>query len=286
MKLLYPEEHFKCLNYDKGGNSALEILNVSKGRMIKRDLHDTEIVFIINGKLTLSYGKIVDAEVPAGKVMLFPPGSHLQATITEDAQIIVCRIKGIVQLCECVSLKQVFAYESKPGDNDFNMLDINEKLYKFIDFFTECAEDGLKCGYYFETKMKELFFLLRAYYPKEELRSFFTPLLSSDSNFTYLIYKNYRKVKNVRELAELSLYSESGFKKQFSRVFGTSASEWLRNQKAALIFHDLNCSSLSIKELANIYAFSSVSSFTNFSQQMFGKTPGQIRNQRTEQLEK
>lgn len=95
-----------------------------------------------------------------------------------------------------------------------------------------------------------------------------------------LMYQNYRGVKNVRELAGLSLYSESGFKKQFQKVFGSPPSDWLRTQKASLIFHDLNCSDLSIKELSDKYEFATVSSFTTFCQHLFGKTPGQIRSKK------
>jgi AraC-type DNA-binding domain-containing proteins len=282
MSILYSKEHFSCYNYEKGKNASLEILKVEKGGLIERDLFTSEIVFVIKGNFILNYGKVIDLEVTNGKVMFFPPGSHVHADVKEDTLIIVCRIRGVISLCECVSLEHVFLYPENELNvkNDFHMLNINDKLEKFIDFVIECAGDGLKCSYYFETKMKELFFLLRAYYPKEELRAFFSPLLSHNSKFMNLMYQNYRNAKNIKDLAEVSLYSESGFKKQFQKVFGTSASDWLRNQKASLIFHDLNCSEMSIKELTDKYDFSSVSSFTTFCQNMFEKTPGQIRSKK------
>lgn len=283
MTLLYPHEHFSCYNYEKGKNAALEILKVAKGGAFERDLYDTEIVFVIEGKFTLSYGKIVNMEIPGGKIMLFPPGSHVHATVLEDTHIIVCRIRGLVHLCECVSLEHIYENDQELK-KEFHMLDINERINQYIHFFISCVNDGLKCGYYFETKMKELFFLLRAYYTKDDLAGFFSPLLSNDSKFMNLMYRNYRHVKSVHELADISMYSESGFKKQFHRVFGTSASDWLRNQKASLIFHDLNCSTLSIKELTDKYDFSSVSSFTTFCQSKFGAPPGQIRARIKDQL--
>lgn len=275
-------EHFNCFNYEKGKNVSLEILRVDKGKFIERDLFTTEIVFVIEGNIILNYGKVVDLEVTNGKVLFFPPGSHVHAEVMENSQIIVCRISGIVSLCECVSLEHIFSHTKREISvkNDFHMLTINDKLEKFVSFLIECAGDGLKCSYYYETKMKELLFLLRAYYSKEELKAFFSPLLSNNSQFMNLMYQNYRNAKNVKDLAELSLYSESGFKKQFQKVFGTSASEWLRSQRGSLIFHDLNCSEMSIKELSDKYDFSSVSSFTTFCQNMFGKTPGQIRSKK------
>lgn len=160
------------------------------------------------------------------------------------------------------------------------MLTINDRIYKFVELMQECVDDGLKCEYYFEIKIKELFFLLRTYYSKEELLGFFSPLLSHNARFMNLMYQN-RNAKSVYELVDISMYSESGFKKQFQKVFGTSASTWLRNQKASLIYRDLHCSELSIKELADKYDFSSVSSFSTFCQSKFELPPGQIRARKT-----
>lgn len=286
MSILYPQEHTSCFNYEKGKNASLEILRVEKGGRIERDLYSTEIVFVIKGRFILNYSKVIDREITKGKFMLFPPGSHVHAEVTEETDIIVCRIRGMVQLCECMPLKQLYPLDSPCFEkySGFHVLDINEKLDKFISFMIECAEDGLRCSYYFETKMKELFFLLRAYYTTEELRALFASVMCHDARFMYLMYEHHRNVKSVSELAEIARYSESGFKKQFQRVFGTSPSDWLRNQKASHIFHDLNCSEESIKELSDKYDFASVSSFTTFCQNMFGKTPGQIRNIREQPL--
>lgn len=282
MELLYPQEHLSCYNYDKGQNARLEILKVPAGEKIIRDMVDTEIVFVIDGCFTVSYGKNTHIDVPKGKILFYPPGSHVEATVIEDAHIIVCRVRGVVQLCECLPLEKLYREYGNKKTDGFTMLDINERIYRYIENFVDCVNDGLRCSYYYATKMKELFFMLRAYYSKEELAAFFSPLLGKDSQFMNLMYQNFRNVKSVQELANLSMYSSSGFKKQFTRVFGTSASEWLSDQRASLIFQDLNHSSLSLKELADKYDFSSVSSFSNFCLSKFGKPPGKIRPKSTE----
>ncbi|NDV64841.1 AraC family transcriptional regulator [Bacteroides sp. 224] len=277
MTILYPQEHFSCYNYEKGQNAALEILKREAGYTIVRDLVDTEIVFIIDGHFKLSYSKFVNLDITKGKILFFPPGSHVKAEVTEDAHLIICRVRGILQLCECLPLEHLHKEYEEKKNNEFYMLDINKRIYSFIENFVDYVNDGLRCNHFFATKMKELFFLLRAYYQKEELAAFFAPLMSRDAKFMNLMYKNYRNVKSVQELADIAMYSSSGFKKQFNRVFGTSASEWLSDQKAALVFQDLNNSDLHIKELADKHGFSSVSSFTNFCQNKFGISPGRIR---------
>lgn len=277
MELLYPSEHFSCYNYEKGQNAAFEILKCKAGYVIEKDLVDTEIVFIVDGHLTLSYGKYIDLNIMKGKILFFPPGSHIKAGLIDDAYIIICRIRGVLQLCDCLPFEKLYREYGKSNKDEFYMLDINKRIDDFIEHFVECVEDGLRCSYYFRTKMKELFFLFRAYYTKEQLADFFSPLMSKNSQFMNLMYRNYRKVKNVQQLVDISMYSSSGFKKQFNKVFGTSASEWLSEQKAALIFQDLNDSSLSIKEIAEKYDFSSVSSFSSFCMNKFGFSPGKIR---------
>lgn len=277
MKILYPKEHFSCYNYEKGRNAALEILERDAGFVIERDLVYNEIVFVVKGRFSLSYSKFINLDIHEGKILFFPPGSHVKVEMLEDTQIIICRIRGVVQLCECLPLEYLHQKYKDIKTDDFYMLDINERIDTYIESFVQCVEDGLRCSYYFITKIKELFFLLRAYYAKEDLAKFFSPLLSRNSQFMNMIYQNYRNVKNVQQLAELSMYSTSGFKKQFNKVFGTSASEWLSNQKAALIFQDLKNSSMSMKEMADKYDFSSVSSFSSFCQNKFGMPPGKIR---------
>lgn len=280
MKILYPQEHFSCHNYEKGQNASLEILKRKAGDIIERDLVDTEIVFVIEGRFTLSYAKYINLDITKGKIMFFPPGSHVKANLIDDTHIIVCRVRGIVELCRCLPLEKLYNEYSKPDKDNFYMLDINNRISTYIEHFVQCVDDGIRCSYYFETKMKELFFMLRAYYTKEELAGFFSPLISKDSQFMNLMYKNYRKVKSVQELADISMYSSSGFKKQFNKVFGTSASEWLSDQKAALVFQDLHNSSLNIKEIADKYDFSSVSSFSSFCLNKFGLPPGKMKKER------
>lgn len=280
-KLLYSQGYFACQNYEKGKNAALEIMNIPKGEKIDRTLHDMEIVFMLSGQLTLSYAKISRMEINPGVILLLPPGGQIKAEIIEDTRLIICRIRGILQLCDCISLAQLCDSKDKSIKESFHLLTINKHIYKFIELMQDCVDDGLNCNYYFETKMKELFFLLRAYYTKEELIKFFSPLLSHNSRFMNLMYQN-RNAKSVNELIAISMYSESGFKKQFNKVFGTSASSWLRDQKASLIYNDLIGSDLNIKELADKYNFSSVSSFTTFCQSKFSLPPGKIRTRKTE----
>jgi len=279
--LLYKDEHLSCFNYETERNPTLRIIQKTKGEQVEGDINDTVFAFFISGQNKLSYGKYLNQDVPEGKIVLFPPGTHYKISVVEETLIVILRIKGILQLCECMSIEKLI-YEGKPPMSIIDtekpgMLDINEDIHLHIANMCKHFAAGLKCVYYVETKTKELFFLLRAYYEKEKLSRFFSPILSSNARFTFFVYKNYRKVKNLQELITLSSYSESTFKKNFKKSFGVPASTWLRKQKATFIFRDLNNPTLSIKEICNKYHFAAVSSFSAFCMQNFGKPPGKIR---------
>ena len=265
--LLYVKEHTSCFNYNRKGESALEVFNYENGDFIEKDSFDNSIVFITSGSCRVSSGTFLNTEIADKKILLFPPGAHFQIEFMEKSTIIICHATELVRLCECTPIEKLLPEKSSGHFSpEFNMLDINGQIEGFLNEFIKHTNNGLKCIYYSELKNKELFYLLRAYYKKEDLARFFQPLLSNDARFTQFIYKNYRKVNSVQELTELSFYS-------------VSASEWMREQKAKNIYHELNCSSLTIKELCHKYEFASVSSFNAFCKQHFGLPPGEIRKQ-------
>ncbi len=83
--------------------------------------------------------------------------------------------------------------------------------------------------------------------------------------------------KTVKELAQLTNYSVSGFEKKFKRVFNTSAGNWLKQQKSTIIFNDISNGSDSFKNISYQNGFSSISHFNNYCKLHFSKTPGEIR---------
>ena len=286
--MLYRNEHSSCFNYQGRKNNLLQIIHKNRGELLEEDINETVLIFFIEGKCSLSYNEYDRLDVPEGKIVLLPPGTRYRIHAKENIHIVTLKIKGVVKLCECMSIERLYfegvaqtedvASENKIKKINSRMLDIDDDILSFITNLCKHYQNGLRCIYYLEVKTKELFFLFRAYYSKEQLSGFFSPLLSSDARFTFFVYNNYRKVGNLQELISLSNYSESTFKKSFKKTFGVPASVWLRKQKATLIFHDLNNSQLSIKEISNKYHFAAVSSFSTFCIQNFGQPPGKIRS--------
>jgi AraC-like DNA-binding protein len=211
-------------------------------------------------------------------MMLIPSGNDISAQGEDDCELILMRLHGAKQLCDCFPLDKLLSEKTPNFKPNLYYLDINERMDTFLSFLDTCMSDGLRCIYYFELKIKEFYFLLRAYYKKEDLLGFFYPLLSYDIPFSDMILNNHYKVRTVQELAELTHYSLSGFQKHFKKVFGVSAYHWMKDERSKVIFHQINCTNKSFKVISEEYGFSSPSHFNDFCKLHFGTTPGHIRH--------
>lgn len=276
MQLLYINEHLSCLNYEGGSSPTIEIKNILKRKLWKTEAQVAKIIFITKGAIKISFGDI-EEEIQQGKIILIPPATKLKILAKEDTCITIFRLRVQIRLCDRYSLEQLLRDENINTVKKQNFLDINPIMSGYINMLNTCIIDQLRCIYFFEIKIKELFFLLRAYYSKKKLLCFFYPLLSQDTRFSDLILRNYNKIKTVKDLADLTHYSISGFEKRFKRVFGISPFKWLKQQKAKNIYHEINCSGKTFKEISLEYDFNSPAHLNNFCKINFGDTPGNIR---------
>lgn len=277
MELLYKQEHLTCYNYEKGKRPTIEKVIIKKEEQWRFFSIDNKIIILLQGAMCFSFGEIYDKEITKGKIMLLPAGSELTSTAQEDTTLLIFRLHDKKQLCDCFSLDMLLKENKSNITPECYFLDINERTEIFLSFLNTCMSDGLKCVYYFELKIKEFYFLLRAYYTKKDLLGFFYPLLSNDISFSEFVMKTHYKAKTVQELAELTHYSLSGFQKRFKKVFGVSAYHWMKEERSKAIYHQLTSTDKSFKEISDEFGFSSPSYFNDFCKVNFGNTPGEIR---------
>lgn len=275
-KLLYTDEHLSCYNYEKGDKLAIEGLKFEAANSWENIVDDSKIIFVVEGSLRISYGDIIDKEVHQGQMFILRQGYHYKAYAEKDIFIMIFRMNAQINLCDRFSLQQLYA-EGINTQDDFNALTINEQLGNFLKWTFINISNGLKCTHFLDIKRQELFFLLRAYYSKEDLALFFRPLLNNDQIFSNFIYENHYKVKNIQQLVSLSNYSVSAFNKRFKKSFGISPYRWMKEERAKRIFHEINNYSKNFKVISEEYGFSSLSQFNDFCKVHFGLTPGEIR---------
>lgn len=280
MELLYVQEHLTCYNYEKGKRPTIEKVIIEKGHNWEFFSIDNKIIFLMEGALNFSFGEVSERIMPKGKIMLLPAGSELKSLAKEKTTLFIFRLHSTKQLCDCFSLDMLLKEQDSSFNPDCYFLDINERTEAFLSFMNTCMSDGLKCTYYFELKVKEFYFLLRAYYSKKDLLGFFYPILSNDISFSDFVQKTHFKAKTVQELADLTHYSISGFQKRFKKVFGVSAYHWMKEERSKAIYHQLTSTNKSFKEISDEFEFSSPSHFNDFCKANFGNTPGEIRKKK------
>lgn len=280
MELLYVNEHLTCFNYDGGERPAVESVRFDSAKPCVVEVVEPEIVILLNGGINISFEKVRNGRIAAGEMVVLPPCSRVAITPDSKVDLLVFRLRTNTQFCDRYSLEKLYEethYDIKEFEDSLNTLKVNEKIGEFAKSLAKSVSEGLKCVYFFDIKIKELFFIFRAYYTKKELAAFFHSLLSKDSNFLYFVNKNYTKAHSAKEFAQLAGYSLSGFDKQFRKVFGMSAYQWIKHKRLKSIYHDINCSFKTLREICEDHNFSSLSQFNDYCKKNFGMPPGKIR---------
>jgi len=279
-ELLYQGEHLSCSNYCHNGRSPVEVLRLEPGASIKRELGDTEIVLVTSGSILLSYKLLSKYVVDGPGIMLFPAGARVTADALGECEVLVYSFRRDIRLCESYSLEELERFRENGGENGgFRVLGLNGTLHSYAQLLIANIENGLRCRFYLQGMTSELLILMKAYYTKQDLADFFSPVLGKDMAFKNFVLRNYAHINSVNEFAEKANYSRNGFTKQFKRVLGKPPYQWLREEKSKLILHELRCTDKAIKEISEEYGFSSVSRFNEFCNELLGSPPGKIRKE-------
>lgn len=268
---------FVCNSPNKLNSNIVEYLNLDESQEWNLVLVNNKILILLEGSLEFSLGEFSQKTMFDKTMLMIPAGYHFSARAISKVKLIVMRMDVQSQFCDCYSFNNLSSEKDQSVSSDISCLNFTQELTQFIDSLTMYLNDGVKCSYLYQLKIKEFLFLLRTYYKSEDLYSFFYMYLTNNTSFSDYVYKNYKKVKTVEEFAKLSNYSISGFQKRFKRVFGTSAYQWMKEQRSRNILHEINNTKKSFKEISDDFGFYSPSHFNDFCKMQFGTTPGVIR---------
>ena len=284
MKLLYANEHFSCFNYSSGENTLIKLLNLKKNETTDICPEGNCIIFVISGELTFSYGAHVNIFAKTMNAIVHPANLNCRITTNSETDLLIMQLNVNMSFCDHFSFEMLMQENLGKGHSGVKSLNIhimeaNKSVEHYLLGLVDCFTDGLRCTYLLEMKIKELLFLFRAYYSKDELRAFFSPILNNDLMFSLKVHSCYNNNSSitVNQLAHLMNYSLSGFEKKFRKVFAMSAYQWIQNKMAQSIYHDINCGTKTFSELAYEYNFSSPAHFNTFCKRKFNASPGSIR---------
>jgi len=277
-KLSFPENQISDIYFPtkKQEMPSIDYMQLKAGQRKEEMLSSTGIILVTEGELLLSYDHFLDRKINTGKIFLLPPGCHFIVRAEMCMSALIFRIKDAIQLCEGYSIDRIPVKKDIP-ENELNCLEVKPAVENFISFLKENMEGGLKHEEYLRLKTEELLYLIRSYYTTEEIEKFFRPLLSSDVQFHQFVLRYYRKIKTVKEFAELKNCSVSNFDKKFREAFGTSAYQWMQQKKVDLLYHEINATNKPLSQIAKEQRFLSLPQFNDYCKKHFGYPPGKMR---------
>lgn len=282
MRLFNRKDHFSCPYYDKGARPVFEIHELKKGEAYSEHAKLCKIIFVLEGEMQYTEGLSVCGEVKQGQLFLLPPDRHFVVNVMSDLKVLIVRLRQIIRFCECFAPEELMQtpagnMEELIAQNAPAQMPINSSLNIFAHSMELSLRQGFRCSNYFKTKTRELFYLFRAFYSKQQLAVFFSQMLRDDAGFYYLVKQNYRKYKTVAEFATGLNMSLSNFEKHFKKVFGMPAYHWMVEKKATDIHQALRMEDTPIKELAQRFGFTTKSTFSAFCRKNLGQPPGMLR---------
>ena len=281
MKLCHLEQRDSCFQYCSQG-SSIEIIELKAGENIQVNSKSSQLIFIIKGVLDIICKKD-QKTVYEEETILIPLHTPSVVTAIKDASMLVMKLDLTITFCDRLPLELFLeTHENIEKDAYIGLLEPNQRLTNFADTMQKYIHDELNCTSFFQAKIQEFLFLIRAYYDKQIVFNFFKSICTQDFIFSSNVYRNLDQVKTIEEMADKLHYSPSGFEKKFKKVFNIPPHRWMQEQKASKIYHEIHCSKKTFAEIAFEYDFSSPSHFNAFCKLFFGQTPGKLRKERVE----
>lgn len=277
MAIIYLEDHTFCNSYGENKAPIIEELQLERGKQIEFSSNNNKVLFVMSGGLDFWEGETPNRKISKKEMVMLSSNRKFTAIVNESSTVLIIKFPHNIQLWDCISMESIINKKEINDENEIRHLEVNEVLWNYASSLKYYLSEGLSCLHFFELKLKEFFFIMKSFYSKETLASFFYPIFSNDIDFSHFIYRNYDKVKTAQELATLSNYSFSGFQKRFKRVFRVSVYHWMLQKKSQRILQDINLGVKPLKEISEEYGFNSPAHFNDFCKIHFGCTPGKMR---------
>jgi AraC-like DNA-binding protein len=240
-----------------------------------------KLIFLLEGKIEAKVGILEKKELTKGVFWFVSSAQPVKIKASTNTLLLVMRFSSRIVFCDCYILEQLYnEWQQKHETVDERQLYpgiIRPSLWHCIRGLHSTTSDGIRCRSFFDIKVKEVCFLLRAYYPKRELYRIFYPVLTADIAFSDSVKSTWQKYPTIDELARSLNYTPSGFYKRFTAVFGTSPHEWITEKKRLAIHNDLISSYLPLHEMATKWGFSGLPALSRWCVKNLGQAPGRLR---------
>lgn len=259
--------------------ASVDVWKLEENQTYEFIADEHKILFVLSGSFICSLQGYTDEYIGTHQMVFISMSSRCRIRTEEGTSLISMQPGTILDLCNYPFYSQTQDPISQKSGNKPFVLKFTPLLMSYVVSLKWFLQLGIKDPLHICIKAREFFHLMSMSYSLSERIQFFHAVVFGERKFSDFIYKNYRRVTSIRELAVLSCYSLSGFEKRFRRVFGIPASRWIALRKAADIDQEIRNNQKTIKEISFEYGFSSVSHFHKFCKAKLGLSPGYMRKQ-------
>ena len=260
-------------------NTLFRRVLLDKGKELEKDvfLRVNCLIFNLSGEVEYHYGVCPGEHLLyAGNMLFLSAHSNCMLKAKTDTNLLVIGFGELYSLCDkftfqsLAPVQELIKYEFEP-------LGIKKPLAVFLDLMGKYLDDGFKGENLFKEKLKELFIIFRAYYPREELAAFFHPLIAKSMDFKVAALVNFSYNKSLDEWADACHYNKRAFQRYFREVFGVSPEQWVAKEKAKQIRYYLSVTGIGLKEIAENLCFDSAVHLNKFCKTWFGMSPTDLK---------
>jgi AraC-like DNA-binding protein/quercetin dioxygenase-like cupin family protein len=273
--------HTSCICYQNGKKQTIKIQKINKGEICLLHLKTHKIVFVLEGCVHISTQ--IDGDtimLGADELVFLPVGTKMEYEAVEPGVMLIIQLDNLAgNIPECNTFRfqrdtDAIDYESVRG---LHILKANERVRHLLRGVVATEQDGLKCGIYANLIVGQLLFLIQVYSTQEEYSRFYSIMLTPDVAFSDFIYKKWKELPTVNELADAMNMNVKGFTRHFRKVFSEAPGTWLKRRRSEAVYYDLCSSHKTLKSVAMDYGFS-MPNFIRYCRMNYGSTPGAIRN--------
>lgn len=207
-------------------NDIFKQIRLSKGDSYEVSQYNPySITFVTSGRITYRKDDKFQNPILDNQSAIVVDNLDISLFAVEDSEIIICN------LADNLKIYPSFGHETDRNEDsrfssDIVIIEINSLIHVFLSSIDLYLNTSPNCFNYQEIKRLELLFLLKKLFPQSRFSYLLPPEDSYELDFKTLVITNYRKVNNVKELANLTHTSISTFTRKFKLNFGMSFSEW------------------------------------------------------------
>lgn len=278
MKLLYVQEHLTCKNYVSDFHIGFNSKELKQGETLElEDKYFNYLIFILEGEMMMSCNEFRNHLCVGGEMVFVSQDSTASGEAVTDVKYMQLSFDNQFTLCDQLALESLQDFDKKPAV--FNKIDIRTPLLSVLESVQFYLRHKILCKHLHVIKQKEVFLILRAFYAKEEIARFLSPMLNRDMDFKAFVLQHYQEVKTVEELAGMCKMSVRSFNRKFNDYFDDSPYSWMLKQKSRHIRTKLADGKVPFGTIIKEYGFSSPAHFTTYCKKQFGQSPSKLRKQ-------